>query len=452
MVSDFGNYLCVAKLMNNLHLKPRYESGTIRDARRLRRRTMRLSIAEGGIALITVALSDAFYIPYLTAMGATTVQIALGAGLPMLFAGLAQLIGPAAQRKLGSRKKVLILATTCLALCFIPLAFLGLSGWRHKVWLAIVIFLTAMIMANLPAPSWADWFSRIVPQKRHGKYFAFRNRLLAMVQLAVAVTAGYLLDYGVARVMLMFMIIWLTCSGVRLVGTALFFWHYDPPLLADDKCLPLGLMSFIRDLPRSRFGIFTLAGALVNLGASIATPFFTVHMLVNLHWSYLSYTVVTMTPLAAIVLFSSVWGRLVDRWGSLTVLKLAIIGIFIQPLPWVFATNFWLLFVFQVLAGISWCGFNLAIFTFYISATRPYERVAAVSYFNAIYFMSFFIGTTLAGVVLPRLPIVSQWSLQSLFLLSAIVRILPLILLHYIGDDVNDVERKCDSLQVSGMG
>ena len=159
-----------------------------------------------------------------------------------------------------------------------------------------------------------------------------------------------------------------------------------------------------------------------------------------------------MTLLAATVLFSSVWGRSVDRWGSLTVLKLAIIGIFIQPLPWVFATNFWLLFAVQILAGISWCGFNLAIFTFYISATRPSERVAAVSYFNAIYFMSYFIGTALAGVVLPRLPIVSQWSLQSLFLLSAIVRLLPLILLHYIGDDVNDVERKCDSLRVRGIG
>ena len=148
---------------------------------------------------------------------------------------------------------------------------------RYKVWLAIVVFLTAMIMANLPAPSWADWFSRIVPQKRHGKYFASRNRLLAIVQLAVALAAGYLLDYGVARVMLMFMIIWLTCSGARLVGTALFFWHYDPPLLADDKCLPQGLVSFIRDLPKSRFGIFTLAGALVNLAEYGYTIFYSTH-------------------------------------------------------------------------------------------------------------------------------------------------------------------------------
>ena len=114
--------------MNNLYLKPRCESGSISEVRRLRRRTMRLSIAEGGIALITVSLSDAFYIPYLTAMGATIVQIALGAGLPNVICRSCEIDRPCSPKKDRFEEKSAYSCDYVSCVCFIPLALLGLLG------------------------------------------------------------------------------------------------------------------------------------------------------------------------------------------------------------------------------------------------------------------------------------------------------------------------------------
>ena len=83
---------------------------------------MRVSVIEGAIAFAMVGLTDAFYIPYLNAMGASHLQIGLGASLPVLMAGLIQLISPIALQKSGSRRKLIIFATVSQALAFIPFA------------------------------------------------------------------------------------------------------------------------------------------------------------------------------------------------------------------------------------------------------------------------------------------------------------------------------------------
>ena len=77
----------------------------LREQRRLRFRTMKLSYLEGGFAMVMLALVEAFYIPYLDAMGATSLQIGLGASLPALVSGMVQLYTPLALYRTGSRKQ-----------------------------------------------------------------------------------------------------------------------------------------------------------------------------------------------------------------------------------------------------------------------------------------------------------------------------------------------------------
>ncbi|MCJ7778731.1 MAG: hypothetical protein MUP16_10500, partial [Sedimentisphaerales bacterium] len=170
---------------------------------------MRLSLIEGSFAMVMVAMVEAFYVPYFNAIGAGTRQIGLAVSLPALAASLIYIYSPTALRKAGSRRKLVALTVLLQALGFIPFALVShLHSKSASVWGAIGFYVLLSSAGNLSGASWADWMGNIVPKKWHGKYFANRNRILSLIQIAIAIFAGFLLDRA-AKVMLMFSLIWL---------------------------------------------------------------------------------------------------------------------------------------------------------------------------------------------------------------------------------------------------
>jgi MFS family permease len=396
--------------------------------RRLRMQTMRVSIFEGAFALIMIGLSEAFYIPYLNALGASHLQIGLGASLPAFMSGLVQLIAPIALRRSGTRRRLIVPTVAGQALAFIPLGLVWYLDPHLQVWSAIAAFVISAIFGNMGASAWADWMASVVPRRRRGKYFAFRNRLLGIVQISIAVLGGYLLDKAIGKVMLMFTAIWFACSFARLASAVMFHWYYEPPVERHPDSDRMSFMDFLKDLHTTRFGVFTVAASLLSLGVNMSGPFFAVHMLNNLQLNYISYTILIVTPIAATIATLGLWGRIIDRFGSLAAIRLSAIIVCLLPLPWVVTTSYTILLIVQVISGFSWSGFNLASFTFYVGSLKPHERINHIAYFNTINFMCAAAGSTLGGVILPYLPQVAQWHLQSIFVFSSIVRLCPAVM------------------------
>ncbi len=400
--------------------------------RKLRLRTMRASIVEGAFAFVMIGLSEAFYIPYLNALGASHLQIGMGASLPALMSGLIQLISPAALHKSGSRRRLIVLTVVGQALAFVPLALAWHLAPVLQVWSAIAAFVVSATFGSLGASAWADWMGAVVPRRRHGRYFATRNRLLGIVQISIAVLGGYLLDQAIGKVMIMFTAIWFACTFARLVSAALFYLHYEPPVVRHPSGEHVSFLDFLRDLHATRFGIFTVATSLLSLGVNISGPFFAVHMLNNLKLSYIAYTILIVMPIASTIATIGLWGHIIDRFGSVPAIRLSAIIVCLLPLPWVVTTSYTLLLITQIVAGFSWSGFNLATFTFYIGSLKPHERISHIAYFNTINFLCIFVGATLGGFIIPYLPQVAQWQLQSIFVFSSLVRIGPAVLFQLI--------------------
>ena len=214
--------------------------------RRLRRQAMQLSMKEGSFAIVMVALVEAFYIPYLNAMGASPLQIGLGASLPALASAFIQLYTPMALYKSGSRKKLAVTTSLGQALCFIPFGLMCQINKNWAVWPAIAAFAVSAMSGNLGAASWADWMADIVPARRRGKYFAYRNRILGVIQLAVAITAGYLLDHLAGKVLLTFTIIWFVCFAARTCSGIMQKFIYEPQRTAKQNQTEGGLLAFLR--------------------------------------------------------------------------------------------------------------------------------------------------------------------------------------------------------------
>ncbi|MGA1979012.1 MAG: MFS transporter [Sedimentisphaerales bacterium] len=406
--------------------------------RRGRLGAMRLSLIEGSFAMVMVAMIEAFYIPYFNAMGAGTLQIGLAASLPALAASLICIYSPFALQKAGSHRKLVALTVFLQAAGFIPFALVShLHSKSWAVWGAVGFFLLLSGAGNLGAASWADWMGSIVPKRWHGKYFANRNRILSLIQIAIAVFAGFLLDHAAAKVMLMFSLIWLFCFLARSVSGLLLALMYEPPppvakLSAKKHKQTAGFLAFIKALPRTNFGTFTLATSLLSLAVNFSSPFFAVHMLRNLKLSYVGYTILTVTATAAVVGFLGLWGRIIDRLGAIAPIRFCALGITLLPLPWVITGNFWLLMCVQALAGFCWAGYNLAVFVYYLNYQGHAVRVSSISYFNAINFFCVFIGSTLGGLLGPYLPTIAAYQLQTIFVISVLMRIAPAILLQSI--------------------
>jgi len=410
---------------------------------------MRLSLIEGSFAMVMVAMIEAFYVPYFNAMGAGTLEIGLAASLPALAASLIYIYSPTALQKAGSHRKLVAITVFLQALGFIPFALI--SHLHSKGWAvggAIGFYVLLSIAGNLGTASWADWMGNIVPKKWHGKYFANRNRLLSLIQIAIAVFAGFLLDRAAAKVMLMFSLIWLSCFLARSISGLFLMLMYEPPPVvslpvpnAVEGSNPLsakktrqagGFLAFVKALPQTNFGTFTLATSLLSLAVNFSAPFFAVHMLKNLKLSYVGYTILTVTVTAATVSFLGLWGRLIDRLGAIAPIRFCALGITLLPLPWVITDNFWLLMCTQVLAGFCWAGYNLAVFVYYLNYQGHAIRVSSISYFNAINFFCVFVGSTLGGLLGLHLPTLAKYQLQTIFIVSVLMRIAPAFLLQSI--------------------
>lgn len=401
--------------------------------RKQRLGAMRLSLIEGSFAMVMAAMLEAFYVPYFNAMGAGTLQIGLAVSLPALAASLIYIYSPTALQKAGSHRKLVALTVFLQALCFIPFALVShLHSKTWAVWGAIGFFLLLSSAGNLGAASWADWMGSIVPKRWHGKYFANRNRLLSLIQITIAIFAGFLLDRAAAKVMLMFSLIWLSCFLARSVSALLSAVMYEPPLTAKKHKQTGGFLAFIKALPRTNFGTFTLATSLLSLAVNFSAPFFAVHMLRNLKLSYVGYTVLTVTVTAAVVGFLGLWGRIIDRLGAIAPIRFCALGITLLPLPWVITDNFAVLMCTQVLAGFCWAGFNLGVFVYYLNYQGHTMRVSSISYFNAINFFCVFVGATLGGLLGPHLPTLARYQLQTIFIVSVLMRIAPAILFRKV--------------------
>lgn len=414
--------------------QPRHPADHRLDRRR-RLGTMRLAVWEGLPAMIAIGLQQAFFVPFLDALGATKFQTGLGAGLPALMTGLIQLGVPRWIEHIRSYRKVLFWSTFLHGLSFVPIALVVFLKPPFSVWSAAALMAVSACAMGFGAGVWADWMSHIVPRRRRGRYFGRRNRLTMLCQMSAAVLAGLTLDTLGGRVLMIFTLLWTVAFVARAGSSFLFLRHYEPPTIHQQPRRPLAFGDFCQTLPSSVFGRFVLAYSLINLAANFSGPFFTLYMLNDLHMSYMQYTILNQTPALATMLSMVLWGRLCDRIGYVIPMRLQVTVVLGLPLVWIITDNFWLLMGTQVFAGLSWGGLTLTSFNYSLNAIGHQSRLSSLSYLNFLSGLCICLGTTLGGWLGPMLPAFSDSQYHSVFLFSTLLRIVPVVLFQLLPTD-----------------
>jgi MFS family permease len=403
-----------------------------------RAKALWISSIEGGVAWVWIALMQVFYVPYLYALGATSTQIGLGSSLPALCGGLIQLATPWAMARFGSRKALVVTMAFSQGLMYVPLGMMWFLPEQPRIWGAIAAFSVSALCGGIHGPAWVDWMGDLTPRRMRGRYFGIRNRVFAIIQLVITVGGGLLVDRGggvFAKTMVLFSAIWAICFIFRTFSSICLFIQYEPPYVPQHHEKNLSFIEFIHSLRTEQFGKFTVCSCLLNFGANFSAPFFAVYMLKDLHYTYTTYTIMSMIPVLATIAFMPVCGRFIDRVGTVMPMKVFAVIISTLSLWWVFSDNFWWLSAVQVIAGIGWAGYGMAAFNYSIEVVSPAKRINSIAYAGVLNAIAISAGSAAGGAVAPLLPHVFQYHLQSIFFVSCLLRVVPAAMFQFLKQD-----------------
>jgi len=168
---------------------------------------------------------------------------------------------------------------------------------------------------------------------------------------------------------------------------------------------------------------------MIHLAVSIASPFFTVYMLRELGFTYMWFTIVTLSSGVFSLLALPFWGKFADKYGNKLVIVIASFFIPLVPILWIFSTSkLYLILVPSLIGGVFWGGFNLSAFNFIYDSVKREHRALCSAYYNMLMGIGIFAGAIIGGLIAKYAPITFMSIFLFIFLVSGLARALMAII------------------------
>lgn len=404
------------------------------------RNSLKSSFLDGIFASCMVGLITDYVTPYALFLKATARQIATLSALPNFFSSLIQLKSADLVDKLKSRKKIISLFVFLHLLMFIPIMLVPFVFKQNPV-IFLIVFICLLNGFNAFAgPAWSSLMSEYVPYRSRGRYFGWRNKIFGIITILCSFLAGFILHLHKEDPLKGFLFIFGFAFLARFISWYFLLQMYEPPYRINKEAY-FSLFDFIKRIRESNFAKFVIFVAGLNFCVNIASPFFSVFMLKDLRFSYLTYTIVVITVSIAHIFTINRWGLIADKIGNIKVLRFTSFLIAGIPLWWLINQNpFYLIFV-QFFSGFAWAGFNLCATNFIYDAVTPPKRTRCIAYFNVFSGVASCLGALLGGYLVGVLPRLFGFKILTLFLISSILRFLVVGSLSYKIKEVRKVEQ-----------
>ena len=391
------------------------------------RKSLRFSFLDGIFASCMVGLTTDYITPYALVLKATVRQIGVLSAIPNFFSSLMQLGSADLTDKLTSRKKIINIFVLLHVLMGIPIILIPYI-FRQNAVLFLIIFVTLFTGFNaFTAPAWSSLMSDHVPYKSRGRYFGWRSRIFGIVTIISSFFAGVTLFLFKHNVLKGFLIVFSIAFICRFISWYFLTKMYEPPFRLKKEAY-FSFLDFIKRAKESNFAKFVMFVAGLNFCVNIASPFFSVFMLRDLKFNYLTYTIIVITVTITQIFTFDRWGRHADKIGNIKVLKFTSLFIASLPFWWIINQHPLYLVLIQILSGFAWSGFNLCATNFIYDAVTPEKRTRCIAYFNVFSGLALCVGALLGGYLVNILPKILGFKILSLFLLSSSLRFLIVFL------------------------
>jgi MFS family permease len=386
------------------------------------RRSLSLSWKEGSMAAVMYAAVEYYLIPYGLFLGASAQQIGWLIALPHLIGSSAQLFAERLVRWSGSRRKFLVAAVSLQAALLIPVGLLALTAWPFRLTLLLWLIVGFRVAHHLILTVWGSLMSDYLPAHARGSYFGWRTKVVGLAGLAGMGAGGVWLSLMETRhPALSFFGLFLAAAAFRFGSAALLARQAELPWHPAEGSRPAlrGLLRAVRDHHLVAYCGY-IAGFVT--AAFLAAPYFSVFMLRDLHFSYLTYMTLHVMTVLSGLFASSLWGHHADLVGNARILKVTGALIPVLPLLWLVCRHPVYLIAVEACSGFIWSGFVLCTTNFVYDAVDPPARLRWLGYFNLVNGLAICAGSALGGILADRLPPLLGFSMLSLFVLSGVLR------------------------------
>jgi len=320
------------------------------------------------------------------------------------------------------KRTTLILAIVS-AVTWLPIILVSIFMRQVNPFLLIGLWTMGLVPTVLLYPLRDNWLASLVPSEKMGRYLGLRSVISGAFFLGSYLMMGYILDITIGDRSLTFAFV-LAVAFLSSAITIVLYCGVKPvenPKPVDSKP-PLSFVRFLKNARHSHLGTFILFVSLYTFAVNLAGPLFASYMLDDLRFSYMTFTAIISCEYIARILSLTVWGRLVDKLGSLRILNAVAYLIPFVPVLWLFSRDFAFLAGVQIISGTVWAAFDLSVQTFIYKATPPDQRLRYIVYHRSLTSFCVAAGSITGALMLNGLFAISGSQILSLFLISGILR------------------------------
>lgn len=380
---------------------------------------------EGTIATVFATLvTGTFQTGYAIALGCNDFVIGLLAGIGS-FVGLLQLTAPSIMRAFPSRRNFVTLFSVIGRFMWLPMLLLPycFEAKSDRVIGFLILTLLSSIMGTIPAATWIDWMSDLVPADTRGRYFGVRNLWAGLTGMLVSIVAGFFFDHIAKNTE------WSAKTVHTAAETAAHNWaviHASTPLFAFALLFALGSFILGRmspdvadkrdpderrsliDMMRAPFAdikfrkLITFSVVMV-ISTGIAGQFFIVYMIQELRLTYTAIQMLNAVAAVFTMIGMPVLGYLADKYGNKPILMLSVSLCLLPPFLWCMTVpdpypGLWgyqnghllishsklFIIALNIMAGFGWAGVGITSFNMVIGAAPVQDRTSYIGANSAI--------------------------------------------------------------------
>lgn len=368
--------------------------------RRIMRRDLRAIHAEGSAAALMVGVGESYLPAFVLAMGMGQVAAGLITTIPLMAGAVLQMVSPVAIRMLKSHRRWVILCAAIQAVSLLPMCAAAIVG-ELPVWAMFALAAVYWGAGMGTSAAWSTWVDTLIHERMRAPYFSRRTRFNQLATLTGFVVGGVSLQIGAAydERLWAFSLLLFLAAACRFASTALLAIQSEPQQFSDTH-LDVSMGEFVRRFRQAGDGRLLMYLLGVQAAAQIAGPYFTPYMLGPMNLPYATYVTLIAVSFAAKAMALPALGELARRFGSRRLLWIGGVGIVPISGLWLISNSFPFLVFVQVLAGITWAAYELAMFLLFFEAIRPDERTSMLTNFNFANSVATAAGSLLGGGIL----------------------------------------------------
>ena len=324
--------------------------------------------------------------------------------LPFWFNFLQVLLTPLLAQRLHARSITIASAwlhisawiALLIALPFIP------TGENARTLAVFVTVLSVVAFsAAINAVGWNAWMQECIPVRLRGKFFGFRNRLIYLSHLTFMLLVSGLLAWlgsTIPAYELLF--------GGAILLRILSVFAQQRMSISTSPVLPVpeppwrvqvGIVR--RDVNLIRFIVFA---SVIAFATNLISPFVPLFMFEELHLSAAYTNLLMLLGVLGAALTFPTWGRLLDRFGNVSVMIVSIVLWQFSNLLMCFSTthNLWLVYVIMLTGGFFAAGYGIGLFSLLLKLTPAGARTMGMALFVSISSLAAALGPVTGGYLI----------------------------------------------------